>query len=134
LRDDVLIRIRLRIAWVGYGFGDPGALDEDDDGHRQCAGDQAERKEPDVGEMRQRDTARDVALVPDPGHGVRPGQYHHYGRDHQGDERADHRQASPGQYQQDRQRAQPGQQRRQVDAARVDQHVGGPGQGEIAVR
>src|SRR6266487_5647888 len=42
LRDDVLVRVRLRSAWVGYGFGDPGALDEDDDGHRQRAGDQAE--------------------------------------------------------------------------------------------
>ena len=108
LRDDVLVRIRLRSAGVGRGFGDPGALDEDDGGDRQRAGDQAERKEPDVGQLRQRDAARDVALVPDPGHAVRAGQHDHDGRDHQGDQRADHGQPSPGQYQQDRERAQPG--------------------------
>ena len=65
LGHEVAVRVRRPARLVGGDLGDARALDEDDRGDREGGGDEVEREQPELREVREREPRRDRALVLD---------------------------------------------------------------------
>jgi hypothetical protein len=134
LGQEVAVGVRRGAVRVRCRLADPGALDEHDHRHRERTGYQVERHQPEIRQVRQRDTARDRAGVGDPGDLVETGD-HHDDRGHdQCHHGADGRKAGACQHYQEDDRRQPDEQSRRLHCGRIEEHGECLGQRERAGR